>query len=120
MDIIQKLERAELPEKNYPGFRVGDTVKVMVKVTEGNKERIQPFQGICIGIRGGGAGKTFRVRKVTSGFGVERIFPWYSPAVESVELIQQGKVRRSKLYYLRDRIGKAASKVKQKKRVVVS
>jgi len=117
MDIIAKLEKEMTPERGFANFRVGDTIKIMVKVKEGAKERLQSFQGICIGIRGGGINKNFRVRKISGGIGVERIFPYYSPSLESVELIQEGKVRRAKLYYMRGRVGKTATKVKQKARV---
>ena len=112
MDLIQQLNKEAEIEKNYPDFRVGDTVRVHVKVTEGNKERIQQFQGICIGRKHGSANRTFRVRKISAGIGVERVFPYHSPAIDKVEVIQSGKVRRAKLFYLRDRVGKRATKIK--------
>ena len=94
-------------------FNVGDTVKVDVQITEGERTRIQVFEGTVIAKKGNGISETFTVRKVSYGFGVERIFPMHSPSVKDVKVIRKGRVRRSKLYYLRDRIGKAA-KVKQK------
>lgn len=119
MDIIAKIEKEMTPDRGFPSFRVGDTIKVSVKVKEGAKERVQSFQGICIGVKGGGINKNFRVRKISGGVGVERIFPYHSPTVEAVEVIQEGSVRRAKLYYLRGRVGKNASKVKQKARQAV-
>jgi large subunit ribosomal protein L19 len=94
--------------RQVPEFRAGDTVKVHVRVVEGDKERIQIFQGVVIGRRGGGTRETFRVRKISGGIGVERIFPLHSPNVDKIEVIRRGKVRRAKLYYLRDLRGKAA------------
>ncbi len=100
-------------EKNYmkddlPAFAVGDTVKVHVKIREGDKERLQVFQGTVISRRGGGTGETFTVRKISAGIGVERVFPVHSPNVSNIERIRQGKVRRAKLYYLRGLTGKSA------------
>jgi large subunit ribosomal protein L19 len=100
-------------EKNYmkdkiPEFNPGDTVKVHVRIKEGDKERIQVFQGTVIGRRGGGTGETFTVRKVSSGIGVERIFPIHSPNISRIERVRKGKVRRGKLYYLRGLTGKSA------------
>ncbi|MBT3784943.1 50S ribosomal protein L19 [bacterium] len=114
MDQVQQLEREAIIENRFPDFRVGDTVRVYVKVIEGNKERIQPFQGICIAKKKGGARESFRVRKISGGIGVERVFPYQSPVLERVEVVQAGKVRRAKLYYLRDRVGKKATKIKQR------
>jgi len=114
MDQVQQLERETITENRFPNFRVGDTVRVYVKVIEGNKERIQPFQGICIAKKKGGARESFRVRKISSGIGVERVFPYQSPVLERVEVVQAGKVRRAKLFYLRDRVGKRATKIKQR------
>ncbi len=103
-DVIgQEQIKSELPD-----FRPGDTVKVHVKVTEGNRERIQIFEGIVIARQGAGISETFTVRKVSFGVGVERIFPIHSPVVEKLEVSTRGDVRRAKLYYLRDRVGRAA------------
>jgi large subunit ribosomal protein L19 len=99
---------------DLPDFKPGDTVRVHVRVVEGEKERIQVFEGVVISIRGGGNDRTFTVRKVSGGIGVERIFPYYSPMIRTVELGRRGKIRRAKLYYLRDRIGKRA-RVKEKR-----
>ncbi len=99
-------------KKDLPSFRVGDTVKVHYLIQEGNKERIQIFQGTVIRIKKGGVRSTFTVRRIVAGEGVERIFPIHSPRVKDVEVTRRGKVRRSRLYYLRDRVGKA-TKVKE-------
>ncbi len=99
---------------DVPQFAPGDTVRVHVRVVEGNKERLQAFQGAVIARKGSGARETFTVRKVSSGVGVERTWPVHSPAIARIELVSQGDVRRAKLYYLRDRIGKAA-KVKERR-----
>jgi large subunit ribosomal protein L19 len=93
---------------DLPSFKAGDRIKVHVRVIEGDKERIQPFEGNVIGIKGGGVSRTFTVRKISSGVGVERIFPLNSPKIAKVEVIREGKVRRAKLYYLRSLSGKAA------------
>ncbi|MBP0979246.1 MAG: 50S ribosomal protein L19 [Oscillospiraceae bacterium] len=100
-------------KKEVPVVNVGDTVKVHVKIKEGERERIQVFEGTVIAKKHGGISQTFTVRRVSYGVGVERIFPIHSPKVDKVEIVRQGKVRRAKLYYLRDRVGKAA-KVKEK------
>ncbi|SYZ74485.1 50S ribosomal subunit protein L19 [Candidatus Zixiibacteriota bacterium] len=107
MRQIQQLEKALLNDK-IPAFKSGDTIKVHVKIKEGDKERVQVFQGTVIGRRGAGIGATFTVRKMSSGIGVERIFPLHSPNVSKIERIRQGKVRRAKLYYMRDLTGKSA------------
>lgn len=99
---------------DIPGFRPGDTVRVMVRVREGDKERVQAFEGVCIGRRGGGVNETFTVRKVSAGVGVERIFPLHSPNVAGVEVVRKGKVRRAKLYYLRRLTGKA-TRIREKR-----
>ncbi len=99
---------------DLPAFHPGDTIKVMVRVREGDKERLQAFEGVCMGKRGGGINETFRVRKVSAGVGVERIFPLHSPTVATIELVRQGRVRRAKLYYLRTVSGKAA-RIKEKR-----
>ena len=111
MNMISAIEEGF--KRNLGSFNVGDTVKVYVKVVEGDKERIQPFQGVVIGRKGGGTRESFTVRKISFGVGVERVFPVCSPNVDRVELIKQGKVRRAKLYYLRTKKGKAA-KIKEK------
>jgi len=111
MDLIKAIEQDQFKE-NIPDFSPGDTVKVHVKVVEGTRERIQVFEGVVIRRRGGGLGETFTVRRVSYGVGVERIFPLHSPRVERVEVIRRGRVRRAKLYYLRDKVGKKA-KVKE-------
>jgi large subunit ribosomal protein L19 len=99
---------------DVPKFAPGDTVKVNVRVTEGNRERVQTFQGVVIARRGGGIRETFKVRKISFGVGVERTFPVHSPSIASIEVVTRGDVRRSKLYYLRDRVGKAA-RIKEKR-----
>lgn len=99
---------------DIPVFHPGDTISVHVKVVEGDKERLQQFQGIVMGIKGSGISKTFRVRKISNGVGVERIFPFHSPNIAKVEKIREGKVRRAKLYYLRNLTGKSATKIKEK------
>jgi len=105
MERVRILERAAL-RTDLPDFRPGDTVKVAVRVREGEKERIQAFEGVCLGRSGAGLNETFRVRKVSAGVGVERIFPVQSPNVGGVEIVRHGKVRRAKLYYLRHLTGK--------------
>jgi large subunit ribosomal protein L19 len=107
MTIIETVEAKHL-RTDQPAFRPGDTVRVQVKVVEGEKERLQAFEGICIRRRGGGLSETFTVRKVTYGVGVERTFPFHSPNVDRIELLRHGIVRRAKLYYLRKLKGKAA------------
>ncbi|MFH1755238.1 MAG: 50S ribosomal protein L19 [Candidatus Latescibacterota bacterium] len=104
---IQSIERKMLQDKAFD-FQIGDTVRIMVRVVEGSKEREQAFQGVVIKRRGGGAGESFTVRKISSGIGVERVFPLHSPNIKSVQVIKRGKVRRAKLYYLRNLVGKAA------------
>ena len=108
---IAELEQAQL-RTDVPGFRPGDTLKVHVKVTEGNRSRIQVFQGIVIRRQGGGLRETFTVRKVSFGVGVERTFPVHTPIISKIEVVTRGDVRRAKLYYLRERHGKAA-KIKE-------
>ena len=112
MDIIKSIEHEQLKNK-IPELNIGDTVKVHVRIKEGNKERIQVFEGIIIKKQGGGVNATFTVRRISYGVGVEKTFMVHSPMVEKVELVRVGKARRAKLYYLRDRIGKAA-KTKEK------
>ena len=110
-EIIKNIE-AERLKAEAPQFSVGDTVKVSVNIREGERERIQMFEGTVIAKRGSGVAETFTVRRVAYGVGVERVFPLHSPNVKDVQVVRYGKVRRSKLYYLRDRVGKAA-KVKE-------
>jgi large subunit ribosomal protein L19 len=107
MNELQRIENA-YKKSEIPEFRPGDTVSVHVRVVEGDKERIQIFQGVVIGRRGGGTRENFTVRKISGGVGVERIFPLHSPSIERIDLLRRGKVRRAKLYYLRDLRGKAA------------
>jgi len=115
MNIIDRLE-AGLIRKDLPKIAPGDTVKVHVKVKEGEKERIQLFQGIVIGIRGGGIRTSFTVRKISAGVGVERIFPLNSPTIDKLEVVRSGRVRRAKLYFLREKLGKAG-RLKERRRV---
>ncbi|MCQ2193480.1 MAG: 50S ribosomal protein L19 [Paludibacteraceae bacterium] len=115
MDLIKVAEQAFATEKQHPSFKSGDSVTVAYKIVEGNKERIQMFKGDVIRISGQGEKKRFTVRKITSGVGVERIFPMESPFIESITVNKIGKVRRAKLYYLRGLTGKKA-KIKEKRR----
>ncbi|MDR3166898.1 MAG: 50S ribosomal protein L19 [Treponema sp.] len=111
MNEIQAIEASQMT--NIPGkFKVGDTVKVHFKIVEGKNERIQVYEGLVIAIKNARAGKTFMVRKNSYGVGVERVFPFYSPRIAKVEVMRPGKVRRAKLYYIRDKVGKAA-KIKE-------
>ena len=112
MDLIKLLDQQNV-KAEAPEIRVGDTVRVHIKVTEGAKERIQVFEGTVIAKKHGGVNETFTVRRISYGVGVEKVFPVHSPNVVKVETVRKGKVRRAKLYYLRDRVGKAA-KVKEK------
>jgi len=111
--LLDKIESAFLKTEK-PEFRVGDTVRVHTKVVEGDKERIQIFAGVVIGIRGHGLNETFTVRRISYGEGVERVFPIHSPRIDKVEVERKGAVRRAKLTYLRDRIGKSATLVKER------
>jgi len=115
-ELIRLVEATQLRD-DIPEFGPGDTVNVHVRVVEGDKERIQQFKGVVISIRGSGARKTFTVRKVSDGVGVERIFPLYSPKIAKIEVLRRGHVRRAKLYYLRQRSGKSA-RIKEKRYVV--
>ena len=112
MNIIEKIEKEQLEKlssgKQIPDFNPGDTIKVDVKVVEGTRERIQAFEGVCIARGGKGINESFTVRKISYGEGVERVFPLFSPKISAITLVRKGKVRRAKLYYLRDRRGKAA------------
>ena len=107
MDIVQEATRSQIRE-DVPDFAPGDTLRVNVRVREGDKERLQAFEGICIARKGGGVSETFTVRKVSSGVGVERIFPIHSPSIDTITVVRRGRVRRAKLYYLRNRRGKSA------------
>lgn len=113
MDLIKLVEEENI-KKDIPEFNVGDTVKVHVKVVEGKRERIQVFEGIVLKRQNGGSRATFTVRKISYGVGVERTFPVHSPRIEKIEVTRRGKVRRAKLHYLRERVGKAV-KVKEKR-----
>ena len=106
-DIIRELEKEQL-RSDLPKLEIGDTVRVYVKVVEGNRERLQNFEGIVIKMQGGGIRKTFTVRRISYGVGVERTFPYHSPRIGRIEVVRHGVVRRAKLYYLRERTGKAA------------
>ena len=112
MNIIQQLEKEELDRlaatRAIPDFQAGDTLRVNVKIKEGDRERVQAYEGVCIGRQGGGVNESFTVRKISFGEGVERVFPILSPNIESIEAKRRGVVRRAKLYYLRDRRGKSA------------
>ena len=107
MNLVDKVEQ-QYTNKKVPEFRAGDTVRVNVKIREGDKFRVQAFEGVVIALRKKGLGSTFTVRKVSFGYGVERIFPLYSPIIENIQVVKRGRVRRAKLYYLRERKGKAA------------
>lgn len=107
MNVIDRLEMEQM-KKDIPAFKAGDTLRVHVKIVEGDKQRIQVFQGVCIKRMNRGLGSTFTVRKVSGGMGVERVFPLHSPVVEKIEVLMVGRVRRAKLYYLRKLQGKAA------------
>ncbi|MCD5413982.1 MAG: 50S ribosomal protein L19 [Clostridiales bacterium] len=114
MDIIRSIEKEQLKDK-VDKFVTGDTVRVHVKIKEGTRERVQVYEGIVIKKQGGSIAETFTVRKISSGVGVERTFPLHSPKIEKVEVVKKGRVRRARLFYLRDRIGKAAFKIKERK-----
>jgi large subunit ribosomal protein L19 len=113
---MNKINLVTAPQmrNDLPRFQSGDTISVHVKVIEGDKERIQQYQGIVMGIKGEGISKTFRVRKISNGVGVERIFPMNSPIIAKIEKVKEGKVRRAKLYYLRSLKGKSATKIKER------
>jgi large subunit ribosomal protein L19 len=116
MQRLRNIEREGL-RADLPSFDPGDTLRVMVRVREGEKERVQAFEGICIARRGGGINETFTVRKISAGVGVERIFPLHSPSIASLELVRKGRVRRAKLYFLRRLAGKAA-RIREKRGAV--
>lgn len=114
MDLIKYVNDQLAKPLNYPEFKAGDNIVVSYKIVEGNKERIQDFRGDVIQIKGEGATKTFTVRKMSNGVGVERIFPFVSPNIVEIKMLKRGKVRRARLYYLRDRVGKKA-RIKERK-----
>ncbi len=118
---MEKINLVTSPQirNDLPVFHPGDTINVHVKVIEGDKERVQQYQGIVMGIKGSGIGRTFRVRKISNGVGVERIFPIHSPSIAKIEKVKEGRVRRAKLYYLRKLTGKSATKIKEKFPAVV-
>ena len=120
MNLIQTLEKEQLEklskDKDIPAFSPGDTVIVNVKVKEGDRTRVQAYEGVCIGRSGGGLNESFTVRKISYGEGVERVFPLYSPMIDSIKLVRKGKVRRAKLYYLRGRRGKSARIVEKQEK----
>jgi large subunit ribosomal protein L19 len=120
MNIIQKLEKEQMAKlsagKEIPDFGPGDTIVVNVKVVEGDRTRVQAYEGVCIARSGGGLNENFTVRKISYGEGVERVFPLYSPTVDSIKVVRRGKVRRAKLYYLRERRGKSARIVERQDR----
>ncbi len=122
MNVIDAIEREQIAEakarQSAPEFRPGDTVRVSVRVTEGSRQRVQAFEGVCISRTSRGMGSTFTVRKVSYGEGVERVFPLYAPIIESIEVVRQGRVRRAKLYYLRERSGKSA-RIRERRRTAV-
>ena len=112
MNLIKELEQEQMTKlaagKTIPAFEPGDTIQVNVKVVEGERSRVQAYEGVCIGRAGAGLNENFTVRKISYGEGVERVFPLYSPMIDSIKVVRRGKVRRAKLYYLRGRRGKAA------------
>ena len=127
MNVIDKIQKNQMDkiiaERSIPDFSAGDTIKVDIKIVEGDKERIQAFEGLCIARSGGGLNESFTVRKISYGEGVERVFPLFSPKISSITVVRKGKVRRAKLYYLRDRRGKAArivEKIEVKKKTEVN
>ncbi len=118
MNIIEQIDQEQVAKltagKTIPDFAPGDTVRVNVRVVEGNRERVQAFEGVCIGRKNDGVHSSFTIRKISYGEGVERVFPLYSPRLDSIELVRRGQVRRAKLYYLRGRTGKSARIVEKK------
>ena len=112
MNYIEAIEAEQL-RKDLPAFAIGDTLRVHAKIKEGNRERIQVYEGLLIARRGAGINETITVRRISNGVGVERVFPLNSPRIDTIQVVRKGKVRRAKLYYLRDRVGKAA-RVKEK------
>ena len=107
MDVVNAIEQEQIKE-GMPEFKAGDTVKIHYRIVEGQNQRVQVFEGVCIALKNSGVRRSFTVRKISYGVGVERVFPMYSPRIEKIEVTRRGRVRRSKLYYLRSRVGKAA------------
>ena len=124
MNLIEQLEKEQVAKlsagKEIPDFAPGDTLTVNVKVIEGERSRVQAYEGVCIGRSGGGLNESFTVRKISYGEGVERVFPLYSPMIDSIKLVRKGKVRRAKLYYLRGRRGKSARIVEKQDRAAAA
>lgn len=118
MDLLKVAEESFAVKKEFPDFKSGDTIVVRYKIVEGNKERIQNFKGVVIQRKGTGSTATFTVRKISNGIGVERIFPVFSPFIDGVEVAKNGKVRRSRIYYLRNLTGKKA-RIKEKRKIVL-
>src|SRR6201987_180882 len=120
MNVIQQLEKEQMAKlsagKEIPDFAPGDTLLVNVKVVEGDRSRVQAYEGVCIGRSGSGLNENFTVRKISYGEGVERVFPLYSPMIDSIKVVRRGKVRRAKLYYLRGRRGKSARIIEKQER----
>jgi large subunit ribosomal protein L19 len=114
MDLIKLVHQQLNPQPTFPEFKAGDSIVVSYKIIEGAKERVQDFKGDVLQIKGSGAGKTFTVRKISNGVGVERIFPYSSPSIVEIKVLKKGKVRRARLFYLRDLVGKKA-KIREKK-----
>jgi len=114
MDKLKSIEKSLTPAKNYPKFKAGDNITVQYKIIEGTKERVQPFRGDVIQLRGSGLTATFTVRKISNGVGVERVFPYYSPNISGIELNKSGKVRRARIFYQRDLRGKK-SRIEEKR-----
>ena len=112
IQLLEKIEKSQL-KTDLPVVEVGDTIRVHNKIVEGEKQRIQMFEGIVIALKGSGIRKTFCVRKISNGVGVEKIFPFHSPMVEKIEVLKKGKARRAKLYYMRKRVGKSAMAIKE-------
>ena len=107
MQLVNEITKSQI-KTDVPQFKAGDTLKVFVKIQEGNKTRLQMFEGVCIAKKGHGIGETFTVRKISNGIGVERTFPLHSPVIAKIEVVKKGKVRRNKIWYLRERSGKSA------------
>ena len=120
MNLLEKITHASLPKNNFPAFKPGDVVKVHCKIIEGEKERIQVFEGVVIARHRNGISTTFTVRKVAYGVGVERVFPLYAPTIDKIEIVTPGRVRRAKLYYLRNLSGKKARITEEQRKLLVA